>query len=162
MKMNKVFKSYKSQIIFIYIPILLSIFWGLISNYFNLDDKNIDIIFAVYPLIGLVNIFYLLYFRKDNNPLFLFLGVLTLFTLMILVIYDLLPVNKNDTISILLIIFYTTFFIMSLILHFLQENKKTDYIKKVYNFLLLTLLPLSFMGYILVFVLFSKVIYSFF
>lgn len=152
--------EHKNQILFLYIPLLIALIMGFISHYLNLDDKNLDVVFAVWPLVGFSSIFFLGFVYSDFRQLvFLLAGILFIVFISFFFYFNLLPIKNNNDITLILLAIYFSLFLIATTAYY---NNKLNLIMSIYNLIVLSIIPFALMGYILVFIGFTKVVYSFF
>lgn len=162
--MKAIIINKQSIIQFIYIPILISIIWGLISSYNNWDQKHLDIVFAVWPLISISSVFLtwivignILEKRKQKRAIMG--GLLYLLIIYLLFIQKLLPLKEADIITkALFTIFFAGYSVLFISL-FLAEKFRMPIMNMVYNLELIIVISTSLMGYLLLFVGLAKLIY---
>lgn len=151
--------EHKNQILFLYVPILISLIWGFISHYLNLDDKNLDVVFAVWPLVGLSSIFFLCFVYSNFRHIgFLLVGILFIVFISFFFYLNLLPIKNNNDITLILLVIYLVLFLIALTAYY---NNKLNLVISIYNLIVLSIIPIALMGYILIFVGLTKVVYSF-
>lgn len=147
--MKKIIIEIKSQILYLYIPILISITWGFISHFLNWDDKHLDSILAVYPLIAISSVCYLgFYYLKSKKIFSLLLGLVYLIIIYGLFFLNLLPIKAGDSLTIILLIFYTVFLVSSIIVYLLDKKWSFKLNIFVFNTVLISIIPFALLGYL--------------
>ncbi len=156
----------KSITIFVYCPIIISILWGFISSYNNWDQKHLDSIFAVWPLISISSVFLswivnanILSMRKQ--AIALITGVIYIIVIYILFILKLLPLKNADSITNFFFIIFAAGYFMALLSLFFEGKFRSQTMAMVYNLQLILVIATALLGYLLLFVALTKVIYYF-
>ena len=156
--------SKNSLLLFVYAPIIISIIWGFASTSNGWDEKHLDMVFAVWPLISISFAFSAWIvieniLEKRKQGIALIAGLLYLLIIYLLYIQKLLPLKEPDIITkALFIIFFAGYSVLFISL-FLEENFRIPIMTMIYNLELIIVISTSLMGYLLLFVGLAKLIY---
>lgn len=154
-----------SLLLFVYAPIFISIIWGFASTSNGWDDKHLDMVFAVWPLITISFAFssWIVIeniLEKRKQGIALIAGLLYLLIIYLLFIQKLLPLKEADTITKALFTIFFGGYSVLLISLFLEEKFRMPIMNMIYNLELIIVISNSLMGYLLLFVGLAKLIYS--
>jgi hypothetical protein len=152
----------KQQLLYLYIPMLISITWGFVSHSLNWDDKHLDSVFAVYPLIATSSFFYLGFFHyKIKRVISLFAGLVYLILIYALFLLNQLPMKTGDKLTVILLIFYFVLYIISIVGHLLSTKWSLKFNIIIFNIVLVSILPFVLLGYLTIFTSLIGLVYWF-
>jgi hypothetical protein len=153
----------KQQLLYLYVPMLIATAWGFVSHFLNWDDKHLDTLFAVYPLVGASSIFYFGFLHYKGKQIgFLIAGLAYLIVLSICYFYNILPIKIEDNTTVILLSFYSILYFVSIIVCLLNKKWVFTFPILIYNMMLISIIPFALLGYLTLVTSLLGLVYSFF
>jgi hypothetical protein len=139
----------KQQLLYLYVPMLIATAWGFVSHFLNWDDKHLDTLFAVYPLVGASSIFYFGFLHYKGKQIgFLIAGLAYIIVLSICYFYNILPIKIEDNTTVILLSFYSILYFVSIIVCLLNKKWVFTFPILIYNIMLISIIPFALLGYL--------------
>lgn len=151
------------QYTYIYVPIFIAFIWGMFSHFLNLDENNLDIVVLNITSFAIPPIFVLIYLNlKQNKIHILFLGLIYNIISFLILNSPLFIIKPFILVSIGVSVFNGFISLMFIAIAIKNKTTGKGSILKFYNYNLIAIIPISFLGYILIFVGLLKTVYWFF